>query len=498
MLNSKSKKVLSVALAFSVLVSGQALVASAVSAKSAASSKALTSVQTTAKPAAPRLAISNIEIMLDGKQVTIESVSQSNATLVNARTLTQLFGGTLNFDSKSRTLTLRRDKNRLLVNADNKFVVSNNIRQFITHAPRVVQQKYFIEINHLVRFLGGEVLADEDGNTEYTSFRLLTGAVNPHWLNANTVLVSKQGTAMFEHYLIDTATRKPTKLNISVDTENLIPSPDSKHVAYTDENSNVYVYTFETNTEKKITDDTNEKLDLQWASDLSGIFYIDGPRQNVIAKVTLEGLISKIVDDKVDYKSDLVIHSNNTQFLYSVTKTGKTTADTTGVIENEELPDFDVNIDLKGTEPQLYTFDSTVENATPKLLTSTTDNKTYSTLLANGTVAYLSTETETEEPVTNLKLIDKDSKLTTIILANTELTSIKLVNNKLLALGYTTDDEQFIFEIDPIRGSAKKLADLPLEITAIHPGMSNEQVLAEDEDGKLAVWKDEKWVILTR
>jgi hypothetical protein len=334
---------------------------------------------------------------------------------------------------------------------------------------------------------------------------LLSGAVNPHWLNSSTILVSKQTDTIFEHYTIDTATRKPTKLNVTVDTENVIPSPDSKHIAYTDENSNVYVYTFETNTEKKITEDINEKLELTWASDLSGLFYIDGPKQNVIAKVALDGVISKIVDDKVDYKSDLFVHSNNSEFLYSVSKTGKTSADTSGVTEGEELPDFEVIIDQTGTEPQLYTFDAKVEGATPKLLTSSTDNKTFATLLSNGTVAYLSTETvaeetdtESEESVTNLRLIDKNGKETIIILADAELLSMKLVNDRLIALGYTSDDEQFIYEINPLRGSAKKLASVPLEIVDITIGAANDQVIAADENGKLAIWKNNSWMNLTK
>jgi hypothetical protein len=216
----------------------------------------------------------------------------------------------------------------------------------------------------------------------------------------------------------------------------------------------------------------------------------------------LEGTITKIVDDKVNYKSDLFVHSDNKQLLYTVTKTSKVTTDTSGVKEGEDLPDFEVVIDPTGTEPQLFSYDSAAATPAVKALTTSLENKTFSTMLSNGSVVYLSTDTVTEDALPTIKVIDKDLRMTTIILANVDLISMEAIGDKLIAHGFVVEegeeDTQYIYEIDPIKGSAKKLAKLPLEISDIVLGAAKDQVLAKDENGRLAVWKNNQWFFLTK
>lgn len=500
---SNTKKVVSVALAASMLLSAQAMATSVFAATTPkATIKVATSTKTQVKPIVPALKIESVELTIDGKKLTVETVTQSAGLLVNVRTFAATIGATMSFDNKTKTLTIKKDANTLLVKADDKYVQHNGAKKFITHAPRIVQAKTFVEIEQLTRLLGGEVLTDDEGGKEYSSVKLLVDVVNPHWLNASNVLVSKETEVGFDHFTINTDTRKSIKLNISVVTDNLIPSHDGKHVAYTDENSNVYIYTIEGNVEKKITEDVSEKLELQWASDNLSLFYIDGPSSNVIANITLEGTITKIVDDKVNYKSDLFVHSDNKQLLYTVTKTSKVTTDTSGVKEGEDLPDFEVVIDPTGTEPQLFSYDSAAATPAVKALTTSLENKTFSTMLSNGSVVYLSTDTVTEGALPTIKVIDKDLRMTTIILANVDLISMEAIGDKLIAHGFVIEegeeDTQYIYEIDPIKGSAKKLAKLPLEISDIVLGAAKDQVLAKDENGRLAVWKNNQWFFLTK
>jgi hypothetical protein len=500
MKKSKSMKVVSAALATSVLLSAQAWAVSAAPVVKPGKGTKLATTTSVASNRPAALAIRTESVNFNGVQVDMEVVEQSKGILVNARVYAAALGAKISYDSKTKTTTISRDNVSFAVKADDKFTSLNGVKRFITHAPRIAQKKLFIEIDQFTRILGGEVLVNEEGDKQYFAHQLIAGAVNPQWLDANHVIVSKQLEEGYNHYVVNVNTRKSSKLNISVVTDHLVPSPDSKHVAYTDENSNVYVYTFETNAEKKITEDTSEKLELQWASDNAALFYIDGPSSNAIAKVTLEGVITKLVDDKVNYKSDLYVMPNNTAFLYTVSKTSKVVTDTSGVKEGEDLPDFDVNIDPTGTEPQLFSFDSTVQGATPKALTTAFDDKAYSAMLSNGSVAYLSTVGEEEESVTNIKVINSKLELSTIILADVELFSLKVLNDKLYAFGYTSEDTQFLYEIDPVKGSAKKLAEAPLEVTNVMVGPSLNQVLAEDVDGKLYAWNNNNkaWSIITK
>ena len=507
---SSMKKVVSVVLATSMLLSAQFVATSAfAAAKTSVATKANVKLvkSNTVKPTVPVLKVNPISIVLDGKNVSIDSVTQSGGTLVNLRTFVGQVGATMANDVKTKTVTVKKNTITLALKANDKFVNLNNQRKFITHAPRVVNGRTFVEINQLTTLLGGEVLTQDDDSQEYVSFKLLEGAINPQWLNESTVLVTKQSETMFEHFTVNIDNRKYTKLNITVDTEIVEASPDGTKIAYTDDNSNVYVYNLAFDKESKISEDTVTKLELTWADDSNSLYYIDGERQNAICNITIaDGVIKKLVDDKVDYKSDLFVLSNST-LLYTVTKQSKVTQDTTGIKDGEELPDFDVTIDPAGTEPTLYKVDLTAEVKTPVVITTTLENKTHTGLLANGTAVYFSTDFNDENAVPILRTVDSKLAATNHILFNVELISGQVVtDNKLIVLGIVTEqnkegeviEKQFVFEVDPLKGKAKTIAETPLEISTVKAGLPKNALVSQDVDGKTYVWKNDNWFLLAR
>ena len=147
---SNTKKVVSVALAASMLLSAQAMATSVFAATTPkATIKVATSTKTQVKPIVPALKIESVELTIDGKKLTVETVTQSAGLLVNVRTFAATIGATMSFDNKTKTLTIKKDVNTLLVKADDKYVQHNGAKKFITHAPRIVQAKTFVEIEQL-------------------------------------------------------------------------------------------------------------------------------------------------------------------------------------------------------------------------------------------------------------------------------------------------------------------------------------------------------------
>ena len=58
-----------------------------------------------------------------------------------------------------------------------------------------------------------------------------------------------------------------------------------------------------------------------------------------------------MLDDKVDYKSNLSVSADGRIFIYTVIKPGAVTADGSKPVDSD-----DVAIDMTGTEPQVYSF----------------------------------------------------------------------------------------------------------------------------------------------
>jgi hypothetical protein len=487
MMSGKSRKVLTVALAVSVMFSAQAAVSSAFA--------AAVKKPVAAKPAvkAPVLKVNTVKIQIDGQAVPVQTVVAGGLTWVSVRDLAVAFGGTIGFDADKKMLNVKNESVALAVAAGSKDVYVNTVKQTIANAPRMIEKKWFMEINNLVELLGGEVIEDLYGKKEFASQKLQEGLVHPHFLNSNTLLVSKETETGYDHFMLNLATRKLTKLNLGVDTDNLYPSPDGNHIAFTDENSNVYILSLNTIRPKakriNAASDDTIKAELNWATDSKSIFYLQGERTDVIANIDLAGKITRVVDDKVIYKSDLQVSLDGKQFLYAVTKQSKVTVDSTKPLEEDA-----VVIDDAGTEPQLFTFNTTVKDAKAVAQTTTIDNKTFPSLLADGTVAYVSTDMVKEDAISGLKLIGKDLKVSDLSKAGVDILSSTLLNGKLIALGYTAkDDKQFIYEIDPANGAVVALAETPTDVTGLLLGASKSEVLVEFSSGQLAVWKNNKW-----
>ncbi len=374
----------------------------------------------------------------------------------------------------------------------------------LDRAPVVISGNLHVQIDNFFSLIGGESIIV--GNTkEFSSFKLLTDVLDQKLLNANTSLIVKGTENNNEYYTVSNASRVATKLNgITVDASELLPSPDGTKVAYLDENGKVFVYTFGPNgngTEVEVSSNTTEKVELEW-TDNNTLYFIMGERQNIIARVNVStGTITNVVNDNINYKSQLNVTSDGTKMSYLVSVPAVTTANTTGLQPDSDNIEFDVTVNTNGTEPQLYVFDSTAQNPAPAKLTSSVDNKTFTTAFADGTSVFLSTDTSDDESLPTLSIV-KGTNLRTLVLANVEIVNYTQLGDKLIVQGTyaepgSTVSKDFIYEIDTFKNRAKTLFEIPADAMDISIGATSSQISYITETGKTFVRKGNSWFQLT-
>ena len=149
--------------------------------------------------------------------------------------------------------------------------------------------------------------------------------------------------------MVDTASGKFELLLTTSGGSDLVVSPSGDQAAYTDAEGAVYVLDLKNRASRLITSDASIKPELVWSADSSAIFFLQGDKGTVIAKLSLtDGSITKIVEDKVDYKENLSVSNDGKKFVYTVTTLGTVTSDTTNIDEDN------VSIDYSSNQTQIY------------------------------------------------------------------------------------------------------------------------------------------------
>ncbi|MGO4376365.1 TolB family protein, partial [Paenibacillus sp. MCAF20] len=150
--------------------------------------------------------------------------------------------------------------------------------------------------------------------------------------------------------LVNATNGKYELLLSSAGTSDLVVSPNGQNAAYTDANGAVYVIDLNSKESKQVSTDSSIKNELQWSQDGTALFFLQGDKNSIIAKVNLaDGTVSKVLEDKVDYKANLDVSADGTKFAFTVNKQPKVTADS-----NVDVALDDVAIDAAGTEAQVY------------------------------------------------------------------------------------------------------------------------------------------------
>jgi len=460
--------------ALAVSVMAAIVSVSAVGAASAAS----------AKPAAMAAQVQSATFKVNGSDATIRFVASKGETLVSVRDLSKALEAKLSTSNGTTVVSLNGHTVQFKPNG--KQLVADGQSKSLLQPVKSVNGTSYIALRPFIAGLGG-TLSIQAGAISVTTVKLLEGAENPRFAGNGKLLVSKTEDNGRTDYLVDAKTGKYETLLSSSDASDLVVAPNGAKAAYTDSNGAVYVIDLASKVSSKVSDDSNIKPELVWSSDSSAIFFLQGDKGSVIAKLDpASGTITKVLDDKVDYKSSLSVSPDGTKFIYVVTTLGTVTSDATNVDEDN------VSIDYSANQSQIYAFDASVKDGKPAKLTATTDDKVF-VESADGVKAYY-VSVPSEDQDSPLLAVDGSSTPATVY-ADSDVIESVLDGGKLYVLAAKNDASNVIYQIDLSTGAKKQLYEVSSEVSSI--AVSGSQI-AVVKDGQVLVLQGSSWKNVTK
>lgn len=463
----------------------KALVVSMLAATLGATSAASVFAQTA--PAMQAVQFSQTTFNINSNPFVLRTIDAQGATLVSVRDFAKAIGASLKLTDNAIQVTL--DGVTAEVNASAKSVSVNGASAAAAIA--TVQHTVFADPSALVEALGGtyDEQADMPSIATVEQLEFVERAV---WAGANRFIVSNSSEEGREDYLVNAAAGKYELLLSSVDTSDLVVSPSGQQAAYTAADGTVHVIDLNSKQSKQVSADTSIKNELQWSQDGMSLFYLQGDKSSVIAKVSLaDGAVSKVLEDKVDYKANLDVSADGTIFAYTVNKQPKVTADSSKDVELD-----DVAIDATGTEAQVYYYNSAAADNKPVQLTKDTDDKVFIKLDADGSHAYYVSLTADEASIGKLASVDKAGSAVQAVFADKDVYQLAPGAGRLYLLTADGETSNAVYEFDPVTGTSKLIQTVSDSVSEII--VSRHGHIAALVDGQLAVAVDGKWKNITK
>lgn len=326
-----------------------------------------------------------------------------------------------------------------------------------------------------------------------TAAKLLDGVNElPRWIDAGSLIVTRTVEEKKVDYKINVKTKTfSPALAESTDGAELVVAPNGKSAVFQNEANQVFAIDFATQAVTKVSEDKSMKSELQFSADGKKLFFLQGDKTNVVASIDLaDGKVTKLVEDKVDYKANLQVSADGSKLYYLVEKGGKLTADSPKEGDDKSVTDAKIELDLTDTEPQLFVFDTKAAEPKAVQLTSEKDDKLFLQMLADGRFVYVSVDTTKENAVPSLKLVSADGKEVKNLIADIAvLQSVRVAGDRLLILG-EADGKKAIYEVNAATGAKKKLVDVHSNTNQMYVSADGKQIaisIATEQGEKVAV-----------
>ncbi len=394
--------------------------------------------------------VANSTYTVNGISVNLATFFEKGKTLVSLRELSLKLGAKLQTTKGVIKATLTGHTVELMANST--LIKVDGAEQQLTVPVKSVKGVTYVELKAFVQALGGQFAKDASG-TIWIDADLLGTVDRIQWVDSATFIATQETETGRLDYLVDAKTAKYEQLRILEEISDFVIAPNGAKAAYTNNAGEVSVIDFTTKQTTKVSEDTSIKPELVWSSDSSAIYFLQGDKGSVIAKLDpATGTISKILEDKVDYKANLDVSTDGKTLTYTVTKPGAVVADASKPVEND-----DVTIDMKGTEPQIfaYTVDPSIKDNKAVQLTTSTDDKVFIHAAADGSnVGYVSVSSE-ESVKSTLILVGKDKTAKTLF-SEKDVYQAVVSGGKWYLLTEGNGSNQFVYEVDPATGAAVK------------------------------------------
>ncbi|MNH81337.1 translocation protein TolB [compost metagenome] len=464
---------------FSMLVAS-ALVTSAVTAgtagaaaaKTSSPAKTAASKQTTAK-----FKVINSGLQVDGDSITLKAIEVNGIKLYSIRDLADALNAGLKLENGSVVLNDTYGYHSVSVKPNIKSLQVDGATQDFKVAPKLQDGNIYVELDTTVNALGAELV----GSGSIYKLKRPEGEFStPGFDEKGNVIATKEDGEALQVFKLSPSLGTPYEVFSSNEgAATAVISPDHKWGAFTGDNGQLFVYDLGTGLTRQIGSDSSVKTDLTWSADGKKVYFIQGDKQEKISYITVDsGVLTEVLADKVENKSDLQVSSDEKKVAYLV--------NTTGVAKNDaDSTEDSLTIDFSGAGAQVYSLDLTTKGAKPVQLTKTTDNKLLPSFLSDGSIVYVSADPDGKDVNSVLKSISADGTKVTDLVSDIDVTlDVVTKDGKLLVAGLKADGSSQLFEV---AGGVKK------EIYSTPNGISE---VAVSKDGKIAVISDGKIVVV--
>ncbi|WP_256759971.1 stalk domain-containing protein [Cohnella sp. WQ 127256] len=405
--------------------------------------------------------VSDSTYIVNGISVNLKTFFEKNKTIVSVRDLGVSLGAS--FQVTKDTIQLKLNSHTVELKLNSNVINVDGAEQQLTVPVKSVAGTTYVELKASVEALGAHFAKDASGTT-WIDANLLANVDQIQWVDATRFIASQENESGRADFLVDAQTGKYKQLRISEGASELVVAPNGEKAAYTSASGEIYVISFGAYNAAQVSEDNSIKTELVWSADSSSIYFLQGDKGSVIAKLDprTKG-ITKIVDDKVDYKANLEVSTDGKSFTYTVTKPGAVVADSSKPVESD-----DVAIDMKGTEPQIYLFtvDPSVKDNKAVKLTSTADDKVFIHASPDtSSVSYVSISND-DDAKSILNTVGKDAVVKTLF-KEKDVYQATLSGGKWYLLTEGSGTNNFVYSLDPATGAAVQLYTLSDSVTEI-------------------------------
>jgi len=436
------------------------------------------------KPAANAAQVQNSTLTINGNSVVVRSIVKNGETLVSLRDVIKAIGAQA--EVHSGTTVIKLNDHSVTLQNNSKQIVVDDVKVNMNQPVTIIGGTSYIALRPLVSGVGGTIVK-RNGLLEISTVSLIDEVENPRFAGADKLIVSKNDNNGRNDYLVNTTSGKYELLLTTDGGSDLVISPNGDQAAYTNAEGAVYVIDLKNKASKLITSDNSIKPELVWSADGSAIYFLQGDKGSVIAKLNLaDGAITKVVEDKVDYKENLNVSADGKKFIYTVTTLGTVTSDTTNVDEDN------VSIDFSSNQQQIFSYNTADSKPEAVKLTTSTDDKVF-VWSADGQKAYY-VSVPSEDGKASLLSVDSSQKSTPVY-AEYDVEQAILSGGTLYVLAAQDDSNSVILSIDPVTGKQTKLYTVSSDVSSIAVAGTQISVV---ENGRVLVQAGGSWRAVTK
>jgi hypothetical protein len=436
------------------------------------------------KPKAPTFVTASLSF--NGTNADLRTVEVNKVKLVALRDLTDALGASLEWNNGTITVQLQ---NTVELKEKTTTYIVNGATMVYTSAPVNVGGTLFVELDTTVDALGGSTETNA-GAASYRSFKLLEGDFSsPYWISGKKIIAVKDGETK-SIYKVDPADLTYELYSDNEDALSLVVSPDGNYGVYTNTDAQVKLFTLNPGIISTLSLDKSTKTDLTWSADSKKIYFAQGDNQEKISYIDVAtGAIKTVLDDKINFKSDLRLSADGTKVLYNQNITGTATNDADSTEDS-------LKIDFSKAGSSLYFLDLATAGAKPVKLTDGKANTYDAYLLNDGSAVYVNVDLSDDAAKGTLKLVSAAGVIKDLVTDLDVSSNVATASGQFIITGLNAAGKTVVATVTS-DGKKTDVVTLDADVEGISSSTDGASIFATI-DGKLVVIKNGTISYLTK